>query len=346
MFMKKKILLCLLFILGVTGCGKTKQDTGITNSYEYDKELMKCLENELGAYLVTEKDDLEDIPLSEIKKSEEDKIAYYKGVFASFHKENKYVIVFPKNGTYEASVMKDFDQYFYEKYSVYQTYESPFTPTIYIHNSNNDVDFEAITNKCVKKSKEEGKQISSEITNKLSTTNKIIIRTGEKELGVIKNKENLTKIVNAISNSKQYGEACLADGHAFEFLMVDNNNTLLDSIYVWHDGNRILPKSLNGCYYSIPANVDLRKIIEEETDYVFYSILDFRENDNQKEQFIYKDKKYNYYLHSENINEIAIKFLLNNQTMTLKYALENNYISAEKVANEYPDLLIKKSKGN
>ena len=36
-----------------------------------------------------------------------------------------------------------------------------------------------------------------------------------------------------------------------------------------------------------------------------------------------------------------IKFMINNKVMTLKAALENNLISAEKVANEYPDVLIK-----
>ena len=36
--------------------------------------------------------------------------------------------------------------------------------------------------------------------------------------------------------------------------------------------------------------------------------------------------------------------MLNNQTMTLKYALENKYISAEKVASWYPEILIKNSK--
>ena len=34
--------------------------------------------------------------------------------------------------------------------------------------------------------------------------------------------------------------------------------------------------------------------------------------------------------------------MLNNKVMTLKYALENKYISAEKVANDYKDILIKK----
>ena len=36
--------------------------------------------------------------------------------------------------------------------------------------------------------------------------------------------------------------------------------------------------------------------------------------------------------------------MLNNQIMTLKYALDNNYISAEKVASEYSGILIKKNK--
>ena len=54
------------------------------------------------------------------------------------------------------------------------------------------------------------------------------------------------------------------------------------------------------------------------------------------------ETKNSYYLKSDDTNEIAIKFMLNNQIMTLKYALENKYISAEQVAKEYPDILIKK----
>lgn len=99
---------------------------------------------------------------------------------------------------------------------------------------------------------------------------------------------------------------------------------------------------MNGCYYSISNDTDLRKIIEEETEYIFYDIFDYRDDDNQKEQLIYKDDKNSYYLKSDNTNEILIKFVLNNQIMNLKYALENKYISAEKVANEYSDILIKK----
>ena len=36
-----------------------------------------------------------------------------------------------------------------------------------------------------------------------------------------------------------------------------------------------------------------------------------------------------------------IKFMIENKVMTLKSALENNLISADKIASEYPDVLIK-----
>ena len=344
--MKKSIftiLMCGVMVLGVVGCGKKEQESDKKTTEDYDKELVQCLESQLGGYLVTETDDLIEIPLSEIKSNDKEKIAYYKGVYASNHPNNIYVMVFPKNGTYESSVMKDFDKYFYHKFSVYQTYESPLTPTIYIHNQDNDVDFKDIVNQCiVKNDYKDAKSIPNETLNKISNTTKIVIKSSQKELGTISDKNKLTEILNAIKSSKQYGEPCEADNYAFEFEMYDNDNKLIDTIYVWHDGNRLIPKSINGCYYSISNGIDLNKIIEEETEYIFYGILDYRDNDNQKEQLIYKDDKNSYYLKSDDTNEIAIKFMLNNQIMTLKYALENKYISAEKVAKEYPDILIKK----
>lgn len=344
--MMKKILftifMCMVTFFGVTGCGKKDQDTNITESEEYDKKLIQCLESQLGGYLVTEKDDLIDIPFSKIKDSDKDKIAYYKGVYASNHPDNMYVIVFPKNGTYESSVMKDFDKYFYEKFSVYQTYESPFTPTIYTHNQENDIDFKDIVNQCLKRDIKDEKSIPNKIINKFSNTTKIVIKYNQKELGTINNQDKLTEILNAINSSKQYGDACLSDGHAFDFELYDNDNKWIDTIYVWNDGDRLIPKSMKGCYYSISNGTDLRKIIERETEYIFYSILDYRNHDSQQEQLVYKDDNNSYYLKSDNVKEISIKFMLNNRVMSLPYALENKYISAEKVANEYPDIFIKK----
>ena len=343
--MKKilSILVCGVMVLGIVGCGKKEQEIEKKVTEDYDKELVQCLESQLGGYLVTETDDLIEVPLSEIKSNDKEKIAYYKGVYASNHPNNMYVMVFPKNGTYESRVMKDFDKYFFNKFSIYQSYENPLTPTIYIHNQDNDVDFKDIVNQCILKIDDKNiKSIPNETLNKISNTTKIVIKSSQKELGTINSKDKLTEILNAIKSSKQYGNVCTMDNYAFEFEMYDNDNKLIDTIYIWHDGYRLIPKSMDGCYYRVSNNTDLKKIIEEETEYIFYSILDYRDNDNQKEQLIYKEDKNSYYLKSDDQNEIAIKFMLNNQIMALKYALENKYISAEKVAKEYPDILIKK----
>lgn len=116
--MKKKLftfLICGAMFLGLIGCGKKDQEINKKlpevndkeEMEEFDKELVQCLESQLGGYLVSEKDDLIEIPLSEIKNTNHGKIAYYRGRYASNHPDNKYVIVFPKNGTYESEVMKD-----------------------------------------------------------------------------------------------------------------------------------------------------------------------------------------------------------------------------------------------
>lgn len=330
-------------ILGQTIVKSYSENEDNKATEDYDKQLVQCLESQLGGYLVTETDELIEIPLIEIKSSDKEKIAYYKGVYASNHPNNIYVMVFPKNGTYESSVMKDFDKYFYNKFSIYQTYESPLTPTIYIHNQDNDVDFKDVVNQCiVKNDTKDGKSIPNETLNKINNTTKIVIKSSQKELVTINNKDKLTEILNAISSSKQYGEVCLSDGHAFDFEMYDKDNKLIDTIYVWGDGKRLIPKSMNGCYYSISNDTDLRKIIEVETDYIFYSILDYSDSCDQALELIYENNNYKYYLNCIKSDKVMIKFMIENKVMTLKYALENNYISAEKVASEYPDILIKK----
>lgn len=312
---------------------------------DVNEELLQCLESELDNYIITENDDLVEIPLSEIKKKDMDKIYYYKGVYASKHPDNMYVIVYPKNGTYDFNVMKDFEKYFYEKFFMYQKYEDFSIPTIYIHNSYNNVDFKKILNKCQNNSDSNAKILPSEITSNLKNTKKINIKIGNKELGTINDNDKISNILKIISSGKQYGQVFLCDNYAFNFEMYDNDNKLIDTIYVWYDGKRMIPASIGskGCsYYSISSDVDLRKFIQEETDFVFYNILDLRDNDNKNEQLIYKDNNGSYYIKSDDTNDILIKFVLNNQIMTLKYALEKKFISAEKVSNEYPDILIKK----
>lgn len=308
-------------------------------------KLVSCLENELGGYLVTEQDELIEIPLSEIKNVNKDKIDIFKGKYASKHKDNMYFIIFPKNGTYESEVMNVFDEYFSKRFTTYQTFSSPVIPTIYVHTENNDIDMKELTNKCVTNNNEkQSKSIPSNIIKKLDKTNKIIINTGDKELGVIKDSNKIKEILNAISSANRYGEYCLSDGHGFDFKMYDDNK-LIDTIQVWGDGKRILPESINSCYYSISNGTDLRKVIEDETNYIFYSILYYSDLDETCAtalELIYESNGHKYYLSCIKSDKVMIKFMINNKVMTLKSALENNLISADKVASEYPNVLIRK----
>lgn len=327
-----------LRILGIQVGGKINT---YVEAEQQMKEIVSCLENELGGYLVTEQDTLIDIPLSEIENLNMEKIEIFKGKYASNHKDNMYFIVFPKNGTYEAEVMNNFEEYFSKKFPIYQTFSSPVMPTIYIHTKYNDIDMKDLTNKCIPDNgKHNSKPLPTSSISKINKTNKIIIKSGEKELGIIKDTDKIKEILDAVSSANRYGDVCLSDGHGFDFVMY-NDNELIDTIQVWADGKRILPESINGCYYFISNGTDLRKIIENETDYIFYSILDYSETCDEALELIYENNSNKYYLSCIKSDKVMIKFMINNKVMTLKLALEKNLISADKIVSEYPDVLIK-----
>lgn len=335
------ILLCGIMIIGIVGC-KNEQESEIDESNNL--KIIKCLENELGGYIATENDVFSDIPLSDIT-NKKDKLVYYKGVSAN--EQNRYIIV-ETNMTYEWEVMRDFELYFSKKYPIYQRYALPYTGVyIYIHNSFNDINFDKIKNKCVQSNLiDDGKIMPLDTINELNKTEKIVIKSGEIELGTITNEETISKILDTISTSKQYGDAFTCDGNSFDFEMYNDKNELIDTIYIWYSGKRLMPKSIhNGCsYYSTTTNdFDLREMLEKEIDYVFYGISDYSDICTEALELIYEDDNYNYYLSCEKSNEVLITFDLSNRTMTLKYALNNNYIKPEKLS-EYTDLLIKVEK--
>lgn len=327
-----------LKILGIRVGGKINTNA---ETRQQMSEIISCLENELGGYLVTEHDNLIDIPLSEIKNVNTEKIEIFKGKYASNHKDNMYFIVFPKNGTYESDVINVFDEYFSKKFTTYQILSSPIIPTIYIHTEKNDIDIKKITNKCViNNSKQNSKSIPTTTINKINKTNKIIIKSGEKELGIVKDTDKVKEIIDAISSANKYGDVCLSDGHEFDFEMYQDSK-LIDTIEVWTDGRRVLPKSIKGCYYSISNGTDLRKIIERETDFIFYTILDYSDTCAEALELIYENNNHKYYLRCIKSDKVMIKFMIDNKVMSLKSALDNNLISADKIASEYPDILLK-----
>ena len=173
----------------------------------------------------------------------------------------------------------------------------------------------------------------------MEKTNKIVISFNN---SIIDNKNAINEILDIISSGKQYGTSALCDGHSYELLMYNDDN-LIDTIYVWENRNRLIPKSIHsGCsYYSVGDN-NLIEIIERETGYISFNLFSLTDSCEENEK-IYSDEKYNYYLNCKDRGNVLINFNTKNLKMNLKYALENNYISIELLLT-YDDMIIKEEK--
>lgn len=299
-------------------------------------EEINCIESKLNKYV----NNGNEILLSDIT-DKKNKIEYFKGIY---DEDNSYIMFMEHNGTYEYDVMKDFDLYFINKYDVYQKFNTNFGMYILIHTENNDIDEELI-NSCYVNPYEikKVKKISNKVINKLKNTTKIKFEYGDKE---ITDKAVIDKLVNAIENSTQtfykgIDSAYLCDGPA-EMLMY-NGDKLIDIIYIYGDGRRLIPKSLSrGCEY-FNTKEDIRKIIENGTDIVYHGYTDYAETCDSALELIYEDNNYKYYFGCIKSDYVLISFTLNHKVMKLKYALNNNYIKPDELIT-YNNLIIKEKK--
>ena len=337
----KKILLVLLLgitFIGVTGCEKEENNI---QEEKYNEELVSCLENQLGAHILTEQDDLVEIPLSEFKDSDE-AISYYKGYRASQNTDNLYVLIVWKDGLFDSDEIKDAEEYFYSKYDEYQEYSIVSEGiSIYIHNDYNDIDFKDLENTCISDNREISQVFPEDIADKISNTNKIIVKYDGYELGTITDNDVIDEILDVTTNSKRYGNEFLADNYIYK-LELYNNNELIDTIGLWADGKRVASLNNNTDYYV--TDEDLRKVIEDGIDYKFYNLVEYSDNCEDKTYLIYSDNSYNYYLNCVDSDGVLISFSTSNKIMNLEYAIDNNYIDIKVLARDYPDLITKESK--
>ena len=331
------LLLVIILIKLTTNNKETLPNKEESIQTEEEQKFISCLENELGARIATEYDDLTDIPLNEVT-THNNQVEYYKGMKSS--EDNRYIIV----KTNDLEPLKDIDLYFSQRYLIYQTLVLNGY-YLFIHNHSLDLNASEIENACMINNKEnlDSTSLPPNIVNKLNDTNQIIIKYNSQEIETLNDPTVIEPILSSISTAKKYKEAFNCDGHAFEFELYNAQYELIDTIYLWQDGKRILPKSLEGgcTYYTVADNVDLRKTIEEETNYKFYGITDYRDECTEKPEQIYEDEKYNYYLKCS--DQVFIHFSINNLKMKLEYALNNNYITPEQL-ERYEDLIIKKAK--
>ena len=350
--MKKKeiiisvvIIILLLIIFGIIiftkdTVPKANEEEQIT---EQEQRFISCLENELGARISSNILEFSDIKLNDIIDKTEG-IMYFKGVQSG---NNSYIIV-KTNTTYDYDINKYFDLYFSNKYDTFQLFDLTTGIYAYLHNNENNTSKSELLKACQGSNLKDIKveDFPSKTIDKLNKTASIVIKDGSYELGQITNTEEIEQILNYISMSKQYGENFLCDGHLFELEMLDEEGKLIDTIYLWGDGKRLLPKSLEGgCgYYSIANfDIDFRKIIEENTNYKFYGIYDYSVEGKENLTQIYEDEKYKYFINWENSDKVLIYFTLNNLYMKLEYALNNNYITPKQL-EEYDGLLIRETK--
>ena len=353
--MKNKLFLIVLLVFIIVGCSNNENNIFDNDNYEVDEtiiqenknKMISCLENGLGGYVTSEKNELSDLLLSEITVKE-DKIQYYKGI--KTNDNNMYVIY--ENTPSEFEVLKDFDLYFSKKYSIYQKYQFNNGINVLIHNALNDINFKEIERKCNVSYYEPDKiiDIPTKTINKINNTTKIIIKSGNSKLGTIEDNDTISDVLDIISTSHQYSykginEGYLCDGYAFEFEMYNDRGKKLDTIYIWNDGTRLIPKSIHsGCsYFTTTSNKDLRKIIEKETNYKFYGYSDYQDECDEALELIYEDKDYKYYLRCIKSDKVLIHFDISNLTMNVKYALNNNYINIDQLVL-YDDLMIKEKK--
>lgn len=219
--------------------------------------------------------------------------------------------------------------------------------------------FEKVIAASIANSKEDDKDkvsisISEDIIQKLSTTRKIIIKNYTDEnkdniLGTISDINVIEEIVEIMSSGKQLGDAFDCDRNGFDFEMYDVNDKLIDTVFVWalpHE--RIMPESIqSGCsYYNVSSlnNSSLTSIIEKETGFKFYNIFDYSEDCDQVEELIYEDDNYKYYFSCVKSDKMFIEFLTTGLKITIKEALNDNYITIDELLDRYPDLLIKRVK--
>ena len=190
--------------------------------------------------------------------------------------------------------------------------------------------------------------IDNDIINKLLSTNKIIIKMNgsNKILGTITNTDTINEVLDIIKNAKMNSDIFNCDGYGFNFQMFDNNK-LIDTIHIWTNYERLIPSSISqGCsYYAVTSSENsIKKIIEENSDYLFYTIYDYSEGCDSAEELIYEDKQYKYYFNCIKSDKVFIEFTTSNNKITLKETLNKNYITPDELLEIYPHILIKKKK--
>ena len=143
--MKNIIIIIIIIIIIFIFLGLFIYNKSIKNNDAYikgnDLEYLSCLEEQLGAHFVSEKTSLKNLSIDNIIKNS-DKVKYYRGFYTD--DSNEFVIM----KSDDSDTIKEFDNYFYNKYEKYQTFMFESDIRIYAHRTYYNIDFNEINNSC------------------------------------------------------------------------------------------------------------------------------------------------------------------------------------------------------
>ncbi len=340
---KRLILLLFIFLLTtISGCKRVEEQEKEEEKKDYEIkniQLIECLSNELGAHIVSDKLDAHELPIKEIFKETPKDMTYYEGVYSS--DDNLYVIY-----SSSPTVMSDLDvieKYFASRYKEYYRYYPDYEGVyIYFHNSLNEIGFDEIMDRCTIRDEEKENDKKEEMRRKmpesslkkLKNTNKIVIKKDDKEVGIIKSKKSIKKVLDALDSSYttlRDGDLFICNGRYLDLEMY-NGNQKLDTVFLSSNGFGVNLESINsfGCIlYGIgEKDLGLNQLIKKETDYIHFYILDLSDSDEErKDILIGEDNKYKYYFEGKTLDDVFITFDLTGRTKRLTDAIKDKDIT-------------------
>lgn len=335
--MKKGLILSIV-LLSLVGCGKEKLSSEELKQKEQDEKMLSCLTTKVKTYF--EEDNFAKLDKDKITKK---KVEYYES--GLIDEDNFFVIV----KTEDEDTLKEITKYFKDKFATFNSYTYD-NFNVYFH-TNQDVEDVSSFDECLNINYTLYQNIPTDAIAKLEDMQKIVVKSSFNDtldLGTITKKEDLDEIYEIIKNSKDNPNSYFCVGNSLNLEIYDNKNKLIDTLYVWQTGGQISLQSLKieSCIsYSTPLDKDIRKIIEDNTDYKFFNITSLGENDKTVKELIYNDKKYNYYF-IKPLDETMVRFAITGQEMTLKEALDKKLLNYKNLLIYAEDWLIKEEKNS
>ncbi len=190
------------------------------------------------------------------------------------------------------------------------------------------------------------KNIDSSVLTKLNDTKKIVITKktddDKKEImGTITKEETIKNVLTDLQNTEMQ-EDCNLITTKWSFTFYNENEEVIDEYLVWVNRNDgVIPiDSKAPCLYNLPDNNGLKKIIEESTNYKFFTVSDETKECQGNLELVGKDNNYAYYYSCEKSSNVYIEFLTTNEKMLVKDALKKKKITITELASRYPNLFI------